>query len=114
MNPETHLLASWIIGAKTTDNSRDCHLVALAGILPDADGLGLILDAINRALGSGKSFFYQHYHHYLLHGLLGGMVIALLVTCFAERKWHGNLVAWRKGPQELNLTDTTDRGGPPI
>jgi len=39
MNPETHLLASWVIGAKTTDNAHDCRLVALAGILPDADGL---------------------------------------------------------------------------
>ncbi len=41
MNPEVHLFASWVIGAKTTDNPRDCRLVALAGILPDLDGLGL-------------------------------------------------------------------------
>ncbi len=38
MSPETHLLASWIIAAKATDNPRDCRLVTLAGILPDADG----------------------------------------------------------------------------
>ena len=44
MSPETHLLASWIIAAKTTDNPRDCRLVTLAGILPDLDGLGLIVD----------------------------------------------------------------------
>ena len=28
MNPETHLLASWVIAAKATDNPRDCRLVA--------------------------------------------------------------------------------------
>jgi inner membrane protein len=44
VSPESHLLASWIIAAKTTDNLRDCRLVTLAGILPDADGLGLIVD----------------------------------------------------------------------
>jgi hypothetical protein len=25
-------LASWVIGAKATDNARDCRLVALAGM----------------------------------------------------------------------------------
>jgi len=38
MSPETHLLASWIVAAKTTDNPRDCRLVTLAGILPNGDG----------------------------------------------------------------------------
>jgi inner membrane protein len=86
VNPETHLLASWIIGAKTTDNPRDCALVALAGILPDADGLGLILDLTSHLFGGGKTFLYQHYHHYLLHGFLGGILISSLLTCFARRK----------------------------
>ena len=35
VSPETHLLASWIIAAKTTNNPRDCRLVTLAGILPE-------------------------------------------------------------------------------
>ncbi len=87
MNPETHLLASWVIGAKVTDNERDCRLVALAGILPDADGFGLILDAAYRAFGR-KTFFYEHYHHYLLHGLLGAVLISLVLACFAIRKWR--------------------------
>src|SRR5205085_10935 len=93
VNPETHLLASWVIGAKNTDNERDCRLVALAGILPDADGLGLIVDVASRALGGRKTFFYEHYHHYLLHGLLGGVLITLLVTCFARQNWRVALLA---------------------
>ncbi|HTL59099.1 MAG TPA: metal-dependent hydrolase [Candidatus Limnocylindrales bacterium] len=88
MNPETHLLASWVIGAKTTDNARDCRLIALAGISPDADGLGLIIDVISRALGGGKISYYQHYHHYLLHGLFGGILITTLLIFFAHRKWR--------------------------
>ena len=93
MNPETHLLASWVIGAKATDNARDCRLVALAGILPDADGLGLILDWGNRVFGGRHTFFYQHYHHYLLHGIFGAVLISALVTCFAQRKWRVALLA---------------------
>jgi hypothetical protein len=62
VNPETHLLASWFIGAKTTNNARDCRLVALAGILPDLDGLGLGVDLISRVCGAPKTFFYERYH----------------------------------------------------
>ena len=93
MNPETHLLASWVIGAKTTDNERDCRLVALAGILPDADGLGLLVDAANKAFCGRNTFYYQQYHHYLLHGLLGAVLITALVTCFARQKWRVALLA---------------------
>jgi LexA-binding, inner membrane-associated putative hydrolase len=93
MNPETHLLASWVIGAKATDNPRDCRLVALAGILPDADGLGLLIDAVNQIFGGRPTFFYQRYHHYFLHGAFGAILIAGLMACFAQRKWRVALLA---------------------
>jgi len=85
--PETHLLASWVIAAKTTDNPRDCRLVALAGLLPDLDGLGLLLDAAAPALGH-RTQIYAQYHHYLLHGVLGGVLIAVLAALFARHKWR--------------------------
>ena len=88
MSPLTHLFGSWIIGAKATGNLRDCRLVALAGILPDADGLGLVLDLANSALGRKATYFYASYHHYLLHGAFGAIVLTLLLTCFAKQRWR--------------------------
>jgi hypothetical protein len=93
LNPETHLLASWVIGAKATDNPRDCRLVALAGILPDLDGLGLLLDASFRLFAGKKTLFYEHYHHYLLHGAFGAVLITLVLTMFAHRKWRVGLLS---------------------
>jgi len=84
MPPETHLLASWVVAAYATDNPRDCRLVTLAGILPDADGLGIIVDAASAALSHKATHFYAQYHHYFLHGALGAVIIAALVTCFAR------------------------------
>jgi LexA-binding, inner membrane-associated putative hydrolase len=93
VSPETHLLASWIIAAKTTDNPRDCRLVTLAGILPDADGLGLLVDLACGWLGCKQTFFYQHYHHYLLHGAAGGLLIAAVLAGFARHRWRVLLLA---------------------
>ena len=93
MSPETHLLASWIIAAKTTDNARDCRLVTLAGILPDADGLGLIVDLAGGLFGAKQTQLYAHYHHYLLHGALGGILIAATLAGFARRRWRVALLA---------------------
>ncbi len=94
MSPGTHFFMSWIIAAKTTDNSRDCGLVTLAGVLPDLDGLGIIPDAINRALGHRETVYYEHYHHFLLHGLFGGVLIAVLMACFSQHRWRVLLLAF--------------------
>src|ERR1051326_6325415 len=88
MSPVTHLLASWAIAAKTTNNPRDCRLVTLAGILPDADGVGLVADIVTPWLGLKPTHYYIRYHHYLLHGAFGAAVIALLMTAFAQKRWR--------------------------
>jgi len=93
MSPETHLFASWIIGAKTTRNLRDCRLVALAGILPDADGLGLIVDMATNLRGGRQTTLYADYHHYLLHGALGAVLIAGMLACFARDRWRVALLS---------------------
>jgi len=85
MSPLTHLLASWLIAAKATDNPRDCRLVALAGVLPDADGLGLAIDLTNKVLGRPETEFYHQYHHYALHGLAGSLVVAGAFALIARR-----------------------------
>ena len=84
MSPFTHFLASWIVAAKATDNLKDARLVALAGILPDADGFGLVIDMIKDPSLKQGAYYYQEYHHWLAHGILGGLVISLLLTCFAQ------------------------------
>jgi len=84
--PETHLLMGWLVAAYATDNPRDCRLVALASISPDADGLGIVVDWINRLLHHPQSHLYVRDHHYLLHGIFGAVVVTLLLTAFAKNK----------------------------
>jgi len=94
MSPLTHLLGSWLVACATTNNSRDRKLVTLAGIMPDLDGLGLVVDvASSLSSGTENTFhYYQHYHHYLLHGWPGAIFVAGLLVCFARQRWRVALV----------------------
>ena len=64
-----------------------------AGILPDADGLGLIVDIAGPAFGYKGTHLYGRYHHYLLHGALGAVLLTALLTCFARSRWRVALLA---------------------
>lgn len=90
MSPFAHLVGSWLLAVATTDNPRDRKLVTLAGVLPDADGLGAVADVVG-SLISGKEctfYYYQTYHHLLLHGWPGAIVVSALLMIFAKQRWR--------------------------
>jgi inner membrane protein len=89
MSPLTHLLASWIVAVKTTNNLRDERLVTLAGVAPDLDGLGIIIDIANGSLARGNAYYYPRYHHWLAHGLPAALVVSALLATFARGNSHG-------------------------
>lgn len=93
MAPVTHLLASWIIAAKTTDNPRDCRLVALAGVLPDLDGLGFVVDVFNSVFRNTRTEYYQQFHHLWMHGLPGAVATTAVLVCFARRRGRVGILA---------------------
>lgn len=73
-----------------TNNPRDRKLVTWAGVAPDVDGLGLIPDLIGSWI-SGKecTFHYYHaYHHLLMHGWPGAVLVSILFAFFARQKWR--------------------------
>jgi hypothetical protein len=86
MSPVTHLFASWVVAAYTTDNVRDRRLVTLAGVAPDLDGLGIIWDMADGQYAKGNLFYYPEYHHWLMHGLPGALVCSALLAALAKNK----------------------------
>ena len=86
MSPATHLLASWMIDARTCDNQRDVRLVTLAGVLPDLDGLGYAADIVNHWLHRPDFELYQKYHHIWTHGLPAAVVFAAVFAYFAKQR----------------------------
>jgi hypothetical protein len=88
VSPLTHLLASWIVAAKTTDNLRDRRLVTLAGVVPGLDGLGILADFAHGANASGKFPYYQEYHHMWTHGLPAAVLCSIILASLAQRRWR--------------------------
>ena len=65
MSPGAHFIGSLLVASVTTDSPRDRRLVTLAGILPDLDGLGMVVD-VAKSLISGQEttfHYYQKFHH---------------------------------------------------
>jgi hypothetical protein len=64
--------------------------------LPDADGFGIAVDFFNQATGHGGTpfFYYQRYHHLLLHGLFGAALLSAVLAAFARRRWRVALLAF--------------------
>lgn len=76
LSPVAHLVGSWLVAAVTTDNTRDRKLVTLAGIIPDADGLGIVVD-VARSVATGEPatyHFYQQHHHLLVDAVFVGVL----------------------------------------
>ena len=81
MSPLTHLVGSWLVASLVTDNPRDRKLVTWAGVLPDVDGFGIVVDVVGSMI-SGKEnqfHYYQQYHHVLLHGWPGAIAVSVLL-----------------------------------
>ena len=90
MSPITHFIGSWLVASVATNHSRDRKLVTLAGILPDVDGLGMVVDVVGGLMSGTEITFnhYQQYHHYLLHGWPGALALIPVLTCLGRERWR--------------------------
>lgn len=88
MSPGAHFIGSWLVASAVTKTPRDRKLITLAGILPDFDGLGMVVD-ITKGLFSGEAtnyHFYHQFHHLLGHGWPAALVICGLLAGFATKR----------------------------
>ncbi len=87
MNIITHALVGWTLAEHTTKSPRDRALITAASVLPDLDGLGLIVDMAAPYFGWTVQW-YERFHHVLLHGIPGALICTALMTCFARDRWR--------------------------
>ena len=86
MNPVTHLLAGWLVANTARLDRKDRALVTLASVIPDVDGLGIIVDFIVRG-SAGPLNFWWRYHHTLGHNLAFGLCVTATAFGVASRRF---------------------------
>jgi inner membrane protein len=85
MHVGTHFLSGWLVALpKEGLTPRERGAIALAGVAPDLDGLGLVVDKVNQWMGR-ESIYYEEWHHVLAHNLGGALFFAALVAGLARR-----------------------------
>lgn len=62
--------------------------MTLAGVLPDVDGLGMVVDVAKSLVSQEEMTFlyYQKFHHLWLHGWPAALVLAFALAGFAKQR----------------------------
>ena len=86
LNIPTHFLASWFVARGARLDLRSRIAVTWAGVAPDLDGLGVAADLSARLLHLPSPELYVRWHHVLLHGAAGSLLLAVLAATFAHTR----------------------------
>ncbi len=80
MTIPTHFLLSWHLARLVTPEVKERRWIAWAGVIPDLDGLGLLVD-----ICTDRTTLYLDWHHRLGHNFLLPVVFALLAAVACRR-----------------------------
>jgi inner membrane protein len=87
MSPITHFLVSWAIAGTSGLKRRERAAVALAGIAPDLDGLGIVPELLTRG-SAHPLLWFTEYHHVLGHNIGFALLVTLAGFILARAdKW---------------------------
>lgn len=109
MNPVTHFLVGWMVANSATLSRRERAAVALAGVVPDLDGLGAPIEVLTRNWERPLTWFSQ-YHH-TLHNLTFAVAVAAVSFLVATRRWKTAALAFLSFHLHL-LCDLAGARGP--
>jgi inner membrane protein len=92
MNPITHLLVSWSVAESARLERRDRAIVTVAGLVPDVDGAGMIVELATRDTAY-PLYWWSQYHHLLGHNVGFAALVAALAWGLARRRWIASALA---------------------
>lgn len=86
MSPVTHFLIGWSVANSCNLTRKERSFVTIAGIAPDIDGAGLILDFLRSNQGQTLEW-WSKYHHILGHNIGFGLFLAIAAFAMSTRRW---------------------------
>jgi len=85
MSPVTHFLTGWVFANSARFNRKDRAIVTFACVVPDVDGLGIILELLTRN-SSHPLLWFTLYHH-ALHTLAFSLFVTALAAVLSANRW---------------------------
>jgi hypothetical protein len=86
MSPITHFLIGWVAANSANLNRRERAAVAIAGVIPDIDGLGLVAEIATRN-STRPLMWWSEYHHLLGHNIGFCLVVTVVGFALATKRW---------------------------
>ena len=85
MNLFTHALIGWTVANAAPLSRRDRAIVMFASLIPDIDGLGILIDLATWHSAS-PTHWYDQFHHVLGHNLCFALVVTALAFVLANQR----------------------------
>ncbi|MDB6016249.1 MAG: rane-bound metal-dependent hydrolase [Pedosphaera sp.] len=86
MSPITHFLIGWIAANSADLTRRERAVVTIAGVIPDIDGVGIVVEVLTRH-SKHPLTWWSDYHHVLGHNLGFCLLVTAIALLLASRKW---------------------------
>lgn len=86
MSPITHFFIGWVTANVAGLDRRERLCVTLAGVIPDADGLGIVAEVATRHSNHPLTW-WSDYHHVLGHNLGFGLLVTAVCFGVARKRW---------------------------
>jgi len=87
MSPFTHGMLSWLAVQPVGLTRGERRWLTLAGLAPDVDGVGLVVDLVTAHTATPTRWF-AYYHHVVTHGLGAAVLMALVAWNWSGRRWR--------------------------
>ena len=91
MSPVTHLLVGWMV-AQAGRTRKERAIIALAGVAPDLDGIGIVPEVLT-AHSQHPLMWFSEYHHVLGHNIGFALLCAVIVYLLC-RSWKVTALAF--------------------
>ena len=93
MNPVEHFLIGWCIANTSSElSTRERLLITTAAVVPDVDGLGMLVELPTRNTRN-PILWWTDYHHVIAHNIAAAAVVTLLAYALSQRRWLTALLA---------------------
>jgi len=93
VSPITHFLAGWVIANCDHNTKRDRAIIVAASVLPDVDGLSVLID-VARGRSADELEAWSSFHHTLAHNIGFALLVSVIGLLLARRRLPTALLAF--------------------